>query len=114
MLLKIKNLRLQTIIGIYDWEQDIQRDIIINAEIELKNEDILKTNNLEDSLDYEEIVNKIKDLTKNKFDLVENFANEIANIIISYKNVKRTKVEVDKVGAVDKLESFSVVISKQN
>jgi len=113
MLLKIKDLKLQTIIGIYDWEQEILRDIIINAKIELNSESILETQDLDDSIDYEKIVNDIKDLTTRKFSLVENFTNEIADIIISYKNVKKVKVEVDKVGAIKELTSFSVTIKRE-
>ena len=113
MLLKIKNLKLKTIIGIYDWEQDLLRDIIINAQITLQSNKVLETSNLEDSLDYEEITNKIKDLTKNKFSLVEDLANKIADIIMSYHNVAKTSVEVDKLGAVNDLESFSVTINKE-
>lgn len=99
--------------GIYDWEQTIDRDIIINAEIRLKNDNILHSHDLSDSIDYEEIVNKIKSLAKSKFALVEDFTNEVANIIISYDNVEKTTVEVDKVGAVEKLESFSILITKE-
>jgi len=113
MLLKIKNLRLKTIIGIYDWEQDLPRDININAEIELTSDNILESNNLDDSLDYGEIVNKIKEFTNQKFSLVENFTNEVADIIMSYDNVKSTKVEVDKIGSIKDLESFSVVIKRE-
>ena len=113
MLLKIKNLKLKTIIGIYDWEQDLPREVVINAQIELLNNKIIKSKDLNDSLDYGELVDKIKDFSKQKFSLVENFTNEIADIIMSYEIVAKTTVEVEKVGAVDDLESFSVVINKE-
>lgn len=113
MLLKIKNLRLKTIIGIYDWEQVILRDIIINAAIELNSDKILESQDVEDSVSYDKIVEDIKELTKKKFTLVENFTNEIADIIVSYNNVKNVEVEVDKVGAIKELDSFSVTIKRE-
>jgi FolB domain-containing protein len=69
--------------GIYDWEQSVPRDIIINAEIRLKNDNILRSHDLADSVDYEAIVNTIKDLATNNFALVEDFTNQVANIIMS-------------------------------
>lgn len=113
MLLKIKNLKLQTIIGIYEWEQKVNRDITVNVAIELQNNDVLSSDNIEDTIDYDKIVSFIKDLAKNRrFKLVETMAQEIANKIISDKKVKECIVEIDKIGAVENLESFSVTIKE--
>lgn len=113
MLLKIKNLKLQTIIGIFDWEQTVNRDIIINITIELKDNKVLVSNDISDTIDYDKTVSFIKEMAKNKkFKLVETMAQEIANKIMSDEKVKECIVEIDKVGAVENLESFSVAIKK--
>lgn len=113
MLLKIKNLKLQTIIGIFDWEQTVNRDIIINITIELKDNKVLVSNDISDTIDYDQITSFIKEMAKNKkFKLVETMAQEIANKIMSDEKVKECVVELDKVGAVENLESFSVTIKK--
>lgn len=113
MLIKVKNLRLKTNLGIYDWEQNFDREIIINAEIESDYEASLKSDNIEDTISYEIITNNIKNLiANNRFKLVEKMAQEILEIIMIDPRVKRCKVELDKIGAIDCVESFAVVIEK--
>ena len=34
MIIKIENLKLRTIVGIYEWEKKTKQDIVINVEIE--------------------------------------------------------------------------------
>ncbi len=111
MLIKIKNLRLKTNLGIHDWEQNFERQIIINAEIETDNESSLKSDKIEDTIDYQVITENIQNLiANNRFKLIEKMAQEILEIIMSDQRVKRCKVELDKVGAIDCVESFSIVI----
>ena len=113
MLIKIKNLRLKTIIGVHEWEKKINREIIINAELEAKNSKSTISDKLEDTIDYDAAVNKIKSVVKNgRFKLVEKLAGEIMKEIFADKKIKRCKIEIDKVGAVVDLESFSVTLEK--
>jgi FolB domain-containing protein len=113
MLIKIKNLNLKTPIGIHDWEKDFQREIIINVEMETGHEISTLSDDISDALDYDIIVAKIKDLiAKNRYNLVEKMAAEVLNIAMLDLRVKRAKVEIDKVGSLENLGSFAVVIEK--
>jgi dihydroneopterin aldolase len=114
MLIKIKNLKLKTVIGIHEWESAIDRQIIINIEIETDHEKSLSSDEISDAIDYDSIVSKIKDLiSKNRYKLVEKMAQEIAELIMKDFRVKRCNLELDKVGAIEGLESFAVVIEKR-
>ena len=113
MIIKIKNFKLKTIVGIYDWEQDFQREILINAKIHTNSTKAKISNNISDTIDYDLIINKIKQFViNNKFQLIEKMAQEIMDLIMSDQRISKCKLEIDKVGAVDCLESFSVTISK--
>ncbi len=113
MLIRIKNLRLQTIIGVYDWEKKSTREIIINAEIETKNTKSTITDKLSDAIDYAELTKKIKDLViKSRYNLIEKLAGEIIKKIMEDRRIRRCKVEIDKMKAVEEVESFSVIIEK--
>ena len=75
MIIKIKNLRLKTILGIYEWEENVDREIIINAKIHTNFDRALISDEISDALDYDDIVTKIKNLIANKrFKLVEKMA----------------------------------------
>jgi len=114
MLLKIKNLRLKTVIGVYDWEKNFDRDIIINLEIETDFLAALRSDSLEDAIDYDAISQKVKNFIANKrFKLIEKMAQDLMNQIMEDKRIKRCKLEIDKVGAIDFVDSASITIQQE-
>jgi dihydroneopterin aldolase len=114
VLIKIKNLRLKTIIGVHAWEEKIDREIIINAEIETDFTKGLQSDNLSDTIDYDAIITKIKNLiAKNRFKLIEKMAQQVMNLIMEDSRITRCRLEIDKVGVVENVESFSVTIEQK-
>jgi dihydroneopterin aldolase len=113
MLIKVKNLRLKTILGVYAWEDFIDREIIINAEIETNHLDSLASDNIADTIDYDEIISKIKNLLQSqRFKLIEKMAAEIMKKIMEDKRIVRCKLEVDKVGVIAGVDSFSITLEQ--
>jgi FolB domain-containing protein len=113
MLIRVKNLTLHTNLGIHDWEQNFNRKIVINAEIESDFNLSLESDDINDTINYEIITTNIKNLIETKrFNLIEKMTQEIMNVIMSDQRIKRCKLEVDKVGVIDSVESFSIVIEK--
>lgn len=114
MLIKIKNLRLRTFLGVYDWEKNHDREIIINAEITTDYNNSLETDEISDTLDYSVLIAKIKTLVAQKrFKLIEKLAAQIMKKIMEDKRIKKCTLEVDKVGVVEGVESFSVTITEE-
>ncbi len=115
MLIKIKNLKLKTIIGVFKWEEKVERQIIINVEIETDFLQSTKTDDIADTVDYDLVSKKIKELVATKrYKLIEKMTQEIVDLILENKKIKRCKVEVDKVGIIENSDSVSVVIEKFN
>lgn len=113
MLIKIKNLRLKTIIGIHDWEAKIDREIIINATIETDFEESLQSDDITDTINYDTIITKIKNLiAQNRFKLIEKLAQQVMNTIMEDSRIKGCTLEVDKVGVVPDVDSFSITIQQ--
>lgn len=114
MIIKIKNLRLKTFLGIYDWEKTFDRNIVINARIESYSELSCETDNIKDTIDYDHLTNKIKNFVKNnKFNLIEALARSLINMIMEDIRIKKCKLEIDKIGAVEDVESFSVTLKQE-
>ncbi len=114
MLLKIKNLRLKTAIGVYDWEKNFDREIIINLEIETDFLSALQSDKLEDAIDYNEIAQKVKKfIHENKFNLIEKMAQSLLAEVMSDFRIKKCKLEIDKVGAIDFVDSASITIEQE-
>jgi len=115
MIIKIKNLKLKTILGIHSWEEKVDREIVINVEIETDHRKSLESDEISDAIDYDDIVKKIKNLiATTRFKLVEKMAQQMMNMILQDARIKKCKIEIDKVGAVEGLESFSVKIEQSN
>jgi 7,8-dihydroneopterin aldolase/epimerase/oxygenase len=115
MIIKIKNLRLKTVIGVYEWEEAIDREIIINAEISTNFDKALKTDELTDAIDYDHLVSKIKNLVSStRYKLIEKMAQDMMEAILEDDRITKCKLEIDKVGAVESLDSFSITIEQEN
>lgn len=114
MLIKIKNLRLKTIIGIHDWEQTIDREMVINAKIETNFDKSLTSDNIEDTINYDVIISKIRNLVENnRFKLIEKLTQKILDTIMEDSRISYCQLEVDKVGVFDFVDSFSITIEQR-
>ena len=109
VIIKIKNLKLKTIVGIFDWERTEKQDVIINAEIEFDGAKAANSDNIEDTVDYKKINKKIIEVVESsKFFLLEKLADTVLKIIMEDKKVIKAKVEVDKPGALRFADSVSI------
>ncbi len=115
MIIKIKNLRLKTIIGIHKWEENFEREIIINIKITSNKKLALISDKIEDAIDYDIISTQVKNfVAQNQFKLIEKLAQGLIDLILSDKRITKCKIEIDKVGAVEFADSASITIEQTN
>ncbi len=115
MIIKIKNLKIATTIGVYKWEETYQRTLVFNVEIETDFTDGMKSDNLKDAIDYDIIVNHIKNFVENHHcQLIEKMVDELLNLIMQDKRISRCTLEVDKPKVYDFVDSFSVTQTRFN
>ncbi len=115
MIIKIKNLRISTIIGVFEWEKTVDRELIINVEITTNISQPLQSDEISDTIDYDQIIIKLKNLVaNNRFNLVEKLAQTLMDAILEDKRISKCKLEIDKVGVVENVDSFSVTIEQEN
>lgn len=113
MILKIKNLKLKTVLGVHSWEEKVDREIVVNVELESNFTKSLESDEISDAIDYDEISSKIKNLiATTRFKLVEKMAQQVMNLIMQDDRIIRCKLEIDKLGAVESLDSFSVTLEQ--
>jgi FolB domain-containing protein len=112
MIIRIKNLRLRTMIGIQDWERRAQQDIIINIEVEYDGIRALETDQIEDTVNYKNIKRNVMQAVENShFSLLDKLAGHILKIVMGNPKVLRAVVEVDKPQALRFADSVSVICS---
>lgn len=109
MIIHIENLRLRTIIGIYDWEKENKQDVIINITIEFDGSAAGKSDNIEDTVDYKSITKEIINYVENgKFNLIEKLVADIGEIVMKDNRIINSTTTVDKPGALRFTDSVSV------
>ncbi|HOV13769.1 MAG TPA: dihydroneopterin aldolase [Spirochaetota bacterium] len=111
--IKIKNLKLQTIIGIHDYERQNKQDIIINIKIKIDDAKATVSDDINDTLDYDKLSKKIiKEVENSNFFLIEKLTDFVLNIIFEEHKVKYAKVSIDKPNALKSSDSVSTTKSK--
>ena len=116
-IIRIKNLRLRTFIGIKDDEIQNKQDILINAEIHYSAAEARNSDNMDDALNYRTITKKIIELVEhNRFNLLENLTSQVLNIASDHAWVEFASVEIDKPHALRFADSVSLSLcySKNN
>ena len=109
MIIKIENLRLRTIIGVYDWEKKNPQDLVINVTIDFDGRRAGESDSVDDTLDYKAINKKIISFVEaNDFNLLERVAVGICDIVFEYPVVRWASVKVEKPGALRFADSVSV------
>ena len=109
----IKNLVLNIFIGIHDFEKKKKQRVRFN--IEVSTNPFVKPNNkdLKTILNYEEIINKIKDLVrKEHHELLEDLAENIFTIIFQNNLAQKAKIKIEKLEIIKNSESVGVEFSK--
>jgi FolB domain-containing protein len=109
MIIKLKNFRVLVFIGAHEWEQKRKQELVINLKLAFDGAKAIKTDDLRDAIDYEELRNKIlKEVTHSKYTLIEHLAGRIMKLTLSDKRIKEVWLEIDKPGALQYCDSVSV------
>jgi D-erythro-7,8-dihydroneopterin triphosphate epimerase len=110
-IIRIKNLKVNTIIGFNPEERINKQDVIINFEIEVDITDAIQSDDNQHIYDYKAVKKSIITMVeKSQFMLLEKLTNEILTLIMKDSRVLRAKVEVDKPYALRYADSVSVEI----
>ena len=109
----IKNLQVETVIGIFNWEREVRQVVSIDLAMEFDNKKAAKSDDIEDALDYKKIGKRVSSYVKrSKFKLVERLAEQIAKLVLKEFPVSSLTVSVTKPGALRGSESVGISITR--
>ncbi|MGB5439021.1 MAG: dihydroneopterin aldolase [Gammaproteobacteria bacterium] len=109
----INDLRIETIIGIYDWERKVKQTISLDLEMGADIRKAAKTDAIEDTLNYKAVAKRlISFVGESEYQLVETLAEKIAEIVLSEFSVPWLKLTVHKPGAVRGSRDVGVMIER--
>ncbi len=113
-IIRIKNLRLRTYIGINDDEIANRQDVIINIKIHYPAEKARLSDNMDDALNYRTITKEIIALVENnRFRLLEKMTSDVLLIASQHPWVTTASVEIEKPHALRFADSVSLELIYQ-
>jgi dihydroneopterin aldolase len=112
-LIYIEDLRIETVIGIYDWEREIKQTITIDLEMATDAAKAAATDCIDDALDYKAISKRLIVYIENeKFGLVETLAEGIAKLVREEFGVSWLRLKLGKPGALRGSRDVGIIIER--
>jgi dihydroneopterin aldolase len=109
----VRDLRVNALIGIYDWERRIEQIVRIDLEMGWDNRKAAASDAIEDALNYKAAAKMVTTLVKeSQFQLVETLAEKIAALLLTEMQLPWVKVTLGKPGAVRGSSEVGVSIER--
>lgn len=109
----LRELKVTTLIGVYEWEKRVPQTLQIDLDIALPDSRACQTDDIKDALDYSKIAQHLQTvLSEGHFSLLETLAEHIAQIILKDFNAPWVKVNVAKLQAIRNCRMVGVSIER--
>ena len=109
----IRDLRVDTIIGIYDWEREVRQTISIDLKMASDIRPAAASDNIEFALNYKAVAKRLIDYIENsEFLLVETLAEKIAALVRDEFSVPWLRLRLSKPGAVRGAKDVGIIIER--
>lgn len=110
----LRKLKVKCVLGVYPAERGKPRPVVMNLSLECDTRQAAKSDRIEHALNYELIETDVISVAKKgRFQLMETLAERVADICLTYPQVKRVRVVVDKPGALPHTKSVAVEITRR-
>jgi len=109
----IRDLQIETVIGIYDWERKVKQIISLDVDMATDIQKAANSDNIEDTLSYKTVAKRlIEFVEESEYELVEALAEKICEIILEEFDVPWVRLTLNKPGAVRGSKSVGVMIER--
>lgn len=107
----IRQLKIETVIGVYEWEKKINQSLLLDLDMAWDNRPAAASDDYQHALCYETVSNRLTALiTERPIELIETVAEMVATCVMSEFGVTWVKVVVMKPGAVPSAAAVGVEI----
>ena len=109
----LRDLRVETTIGIWEWERRIRQFVSIDLELGADIARAAATDRIEDTLNYKGLAKRVQEFVgESSFQLVETLAERIAALVLEEFGVSWIQVTVNKPGAIRGARDVGVAIRR--
>ncbi|MGS2723998.1 dihydroneopterin aldolase [Porticoccus sp. GXU_MW_L64] len=109
----ISDLRIDTVIGIYDWEREIRQTVVLDLDMAWDIHQAAATDDIQYTLNYKAVSDRlIEFVSASEFQLLETMAEQICQIVLNEFSVPWVKLRLGKPGAVAAAGDVGVLIER--
>jgi dihydroneopterin aldolase len=112
-ILYIHDLRIDTVIGVYDWERRIRQTVVFDIDLSVDVRKAAAADGIAGAIDYGQVAQRVIAFVEtSQFTLVETLAEKVAEIIQNEFKVPWMRLKLNKQGAVRGVRDVGVVIER--
>jgi dihydroneopterin aldolase len=109
----VRELKVETVIGIFDWERKIKQTVSMDIEMATDIAAAAASDSIEDALDYKAVAKRlISFVEQSDFQLVETLSEKVCELILKEFNVPWVKLQLSKPGAVKGSRDVGIIIER--
>lgn len=109
----IEGLEVEAVIGVYDWEREIQQRLRIDLDMAFDCHAAGVSDQLADALDYQAVATAVTELVAaSQCGLIESVAEQVAAMLLRKYLTHQVRVQVRKPGAIASAASVGVCIER--
>ncbi len=110
----LTDLRVETLIGIFEWERQIRQTVSIDLEMATDIRKAAASDSIEDTLDYKAVAKRIIAFVEtSEFYLVETLAERVAGIVTGEFGVPWVRLTLSKPGAIRGARDVGIRIERR-
>ena len=109
----IRELRIQTIIGVFDWERATKQTVSLDLDMAADVSTAAAHDDIAHTLDYKAVAKRlIQFVGESEFKLVETLAERVCEVVMQEFNVSWVRLRVNKRGALRGAGDVGVIVER--
>ena len=111
--LSIEGLKVDTIIGVYQWEREVKQSVIIDLVLEIKSTRSGFEDSIEFAVDYVAVSDMVSNLVQSSsFLLIESLAEAIAGKLLKEFAIRSVRLKLSKPSAIQNAANVGITIER--
>ncbi len=111
--LSIEGLKVDTIIGVYQWEREVKQSVIIDLMLEIKSTRSGFKDSIEFAVDYVAVSDMVANLAQSSsFLLIESLAEAIAGKLLKEFAIRSIRLKLSKPSAIQNAANVGITIER--
>lgn len=109
----IEDLRINTIIGVFDWEREVRQTVSLDLQMAWDNSRAAATDDLQYALNYKAVSDRLLQFVgESEFKLIETMAEQVCDIVLTEFSVSWLRLTLRKPGAVPQASTVGLILER--